>query len=63
VGVHVRYERRVFGKYDWNVSLHVRNLLDEDRLIEKSASATDGAILIYDQLEPRTWLLSTGVKF
>jgi hypothetical protein len=40
VGVHVRYERRVFGKYDWNVSLHVRNLLDEDRLIEKSASAT-----------------------
>jgi outer membrane receptor for ferric coprogen and ferric-rhodotorulic acid len=63
VGLHARYERRLFGKYDWHVSLHVRNLLNEDRLVEKSASATDGAILIYDQLEPRAWLLSTGVRF
>ena len=63
VGVHARYERRIFRKYDWHVSLHVRNLLNEDRLIEKSASATDGAILIYDQLEPQAWLLSTGVRF
>ena len=63
VGVHARYERRIFRKYDWHVSLHMRNLLNEDRLIEKSASATDGAILIYDQLEPQAWLLSTGVRF
>lgn len=63
VGAHVRYERKLFQRYEWHVALHVRNLFDDDRLIEKSASATDGAILVYDVQEPRSWMLSTGVKF
>jgi outer membrane receptor protein involved in Fe transport len=63
VGLHARYERRFFGRYAWHAALHVRNLLDETRLIEKTASSTDGAVLLLERQEPRTWMLSTGVAF
>lgn len=63
LAAHVRYERRIFGRYDWELSLHVRNLLDDYPLISRFASATDGAVLTYQQLEPRTWMLSSSVRF
>ncbi len=63
VGAHIRYERRLFRRYDWQVGLHIRNLFNDYPLIEKSASATDGAVLSHQQLEPRSWMLSTSVRF
>jgi len=63
VGAHIRYGRRLFGRYDWQLGLHIRNLLDDYPLIAKDASATDGAILSRQQLEPRSWMVSTSVKF
>ena len=53
----------MYQRYESPFALQVRNIFDENRLIEKSASATDGAILVYDVQEPRSWMLSTGVKF
>lgn len=63
LGVHLRYERRLFKRYDWQLGLHVRNVLDDHALIAKNASATDGAILGSQQLQPRTWMLSSTFKF
>jgi hypothetical protein len=63
LGLHVRYERRLFRRYAWQASLHVRNVLDENRLIEKDRSSADGAVLSYDRQEPRSWTLSSSVAF
>ncbi len=63
VGLHLRYDRRIFDRYDLRVGLHLRNVFNDGPLIEKTASSADGAVLTWQQIEPRSWLLSTSVRF
>ncbi len=63
VGAHVRYDFRIAQRYNVEFGLNVRNLLDDYPYIAKSASSTDGAVIVYQQLEPRTVMFTTTVRF
>lgn len=63
LGAHLRYEHRVSQRFTLEFALNARNLLDDYPLIAKSASSSDGATIVYQQLEPRTFMFSTTVRF
>lgn len=63
VGLHLRYERRLMDRYNWQIGLHIRNLFDVGPFIEKTASAVDGSITGREIQEPRNWMLTTGLEF
>ncbi|WP_414660457.1 hypothetical protein [Horticoccus sp. 23ND18S-11] len=58
------YSMALFNKrVRWNVSLNVRNLLDDDKLIAQSGLSSNGAPVVFQYPEPRVFLLTNSFDF
>jgi hypothetical protein len=53
------FQRRV----RWNVSLNVRNVLNDDKLIAQSGLSTAGVPVVFQYPEPRVFLLTNSFDF
>lgn len=58
------YSTSLFSrKVRWNISLNVRNLLDDDRLIPQNGLSSDGRPVVFQYPEPRVFLLTNSFDF
>jgi len=47
----------------WSVSLNVRNLLDDDKLIPQAGLSAAGRPVVFQYPEPRVFLLTNSFDF
>ncbi|MBL9213595.1 MAG: hypothetical protein JNL92_24230 [Opitutaceae bacterium] len=58
------YTTSLFSKrIRWSISLNVRNVLDDDKLIAQSGLSTSGAPVVFQYPEPRVFLLTNSFDF
>lgn len=58
------YSATLFQKrIRWNVSLNVRNVLNDDKLIAQSGLSTSGVPVVFQYPEPRVFLLTNSFDF
>lgn len=60
----IGYSRSLFSrKVRWNIALHVRNVLDDDKLIPQAGLSSSGAPVVFQYPEPRVFLLTNSFDF
>ncbi len=62
-GVHLRYERKLWGRTRWSVQLNVFNLLDTAPLLRKSVDPVTGTTTAWGYRQPRAFRLTNTVSF
>lgn len=62
-GANVRYERKLARTLLWSTQLNVFNLFDQDVYVRKTAEPVSGNTLSWGLRQPRTFQLSSSLKF